>query len=226
MKPYLRAAWNSFTWHRVLLTQVGGLAVAYLMSLDWGYFGQSIGHVSIHFVTMSAYAFLLLPVAFIADEAIARGVRPIVVYVVLLVFVNQALAAALCAAMQWIYTQVFAITWPSKFWGFTDASGHFSVPSSLGLLIFLNGRATERMLEGVRGAELRRVKLDQQLVESRLATAEAQIDPQMLFGELAEIKRGLENSQPDAEKRLNDLIQTLRTALARTRAVTTEGNEP
>jgi hypothetical protein len=208
MKPYLRAAWNSFTWHRVLLTQVGGLAVAYLMSLDWGYFGQSIGHVSIHFVTMSAYAFLLLPVAFIADEAIARGVRPIVVYVVLLVFVNQALAAALCAAMQWIYTQVFAITWPSKFWGFTDASGHFSVPSSLGLLIFLNGRATERMLE------------------SRLATAEAQIDPQMLFGELAEIKRGLENSQPDAEKRLNDLIQTLRTALARTRAVTTEGNEP
>lgn len=225
MKPYLRAAWNSFTWRRVLLTQVIGLAVAFLMSLDWGYFGESLGHVSLHFVTMSAYAFLLLPVAFCADEAIARGARPIVVYVILLVFVNQALAAALCAATQWIYTQIFAIPWPSKYWGFTDASGHFSVPSSLGLLIFLNGRATERMLEGVRSAELRRVKLDQQLVASRLATAEAQIDPQMLFGELAEIKRGLEDSQPDAEQRLNDLIQTLRTALARTRAVTTEGNE-
>lgn len=226
MKPYLRAAWNSFTWRRVLLTQVAGLAVAYLMSLAGGYFGESIGHVSIHFATMSAYVFLLLPVAFCADEAMARGVRPIVVYVVLLVFVNQALAAALCAVMQWTYTQVLAIPWPSKVWGFTQASGRFSVPSSLGLLIFLNGRATERMLEGLRGAELRRVKLDQQLVESRLATAEAQIDPQMLFGELAEIKRGLENSQADAEQRLNDLIQTLRAALARTRAVTTEGNEP
>jgi sensor histidine kinase YesM len=226
MTPYLRAAWNSFTWRRVLLTQVVGLAVAYLMSLDWGYFGESTGHVSIHFATTSAYAFLLLPVAFCADAAIARGAKPIVVYVVLLVFVNQALAAALCAAMQWIYMQIFAIPWPSKVWGFTEASGHFSVPSSLGLLIFLNGRATERMLEGVRSAELRRVKLDQQLVESRLATAEAQIDPQMLFGELAAIKLGLDKSQPEAEKKLNDLIQTLRTALARTRAVATEGNEP
>jgi hypothetical protein len=226
MTPYLRAAWNSFTWRRVWVTQVAAFAVAYLMGLDWGYFGDSIGHISLHFATMSVYAFLLLPVAFSADEAIARGARPIVVYVVLLVFVNQALAAALCAVMQWVYTQVFAIPWPAKFWGFTSASGHFTVPSSLGLLIFLNGRVADRMLEGVRGAELRRVKLDQQLVESRLATAEAQIDPQMLFGELAEIKRGLENSQADAEKRLNDLIQALRTALARTRAVTTEGNEP
>lgn len=225
MNPYLRAAWNSFTCRRVLLTQVAGLAVAFLMSLDWGYFGESSGHVSIHFVTTSVYAFSLLPIAFCADEAIARGARPILVYVVLLVFVNQALAAVLCAALQWIYSKMFAFPWPSKFWGFTDASVHFSVPSSLGLLIFLNGRAAERMLEGVRSAELRRVKLDQQLVESRLATAEAQIDPQMLFGELAEIKQGLEKSQPDAEKKLNDLIQTLRTALARTRAATTEGND-
>jgi len=67
--------------------------------------------------------------------------------------------------------------------------------------------------------------LDQQLVESRLATAEAQIDPKMLFGALAQIKQGLEESPLDAEKKLNDLIQTLRAALVRTRAVTTEGNE-
>jgi sensor histidine kinase YesM len=75
------------------------------------------------------------------------------------------------------------------------------------------------MLEGVRGAELRRVQLDQQLVESRLATAEAQIDPQMLFSALAQIKRGLEQGTPEAEVKLNQLIQTLRTALTRTIAV-------
>jgi sensor histidine kinase YesM len=90
----------------------------------------------------------------------------------------------------------------------------------------MNGRAAERMLEGVRSAELRRVKLDRQLVESRLATAEAQIDPQMLFGALAQIKHGLEESQPEAEKQLNDLIQTLRSALARTSAATIETQEP
>jgi hypothetical protein len=84
----------------------------------------------------------------------------------------------------------------------------------------MNGRAADRMLEGVRSAELQRVKLDQQLMQSRLATAEALIDPQMLFGELAKIKHGFEDSQPDADRKLSDLIQTLRAALARTAAVT------
>jgi hypothetical protein len=226
MNPYLRAAWNSFTWRRVMFTQALGLVVAFLMSLDWGYYGEYIHHVSLHFVTMSVYVFLLVPVAFCADEAIARGARPIVIYAILLIVVNQVLAAAVAAATQWIYVTIYSIPWPARTWGFTSAGSHLSVPCSLGLLIFMNGRAAERMLERVRGAELRRVKLDQQLVESRLATAEAQIDPQMLFGALAQIRRGLEDSQPDAEKKLNELIQTLRTALARTRAATTEAHEP
>jgi sensor histidine kinase YesM len=195
------------------------------MSRDWGYYGEYIHHVSIHYVTMSVYVFLLLPVAFCADEAVARGARPIVINVILLVVVNQILAATVAAALQWIYVKIYAIPWPPKTWGFTEASGHFSVPCSLGLLIFMNGRAAERMLEGVRGAELRRVQLDRQLVESRLATAEAQIDPKMLFGALAQIKRGLEDSRPNAEKDLDNLIQTLRTALARTRDVTTQRDE-
>jgi hypothetical protein len=226
MNPYLRAAWNSYTPRRVLFTQSLGLCVAYLMSLDWGYYGEYIHHISIHYVTISAYVFLLLPVAFCADEAVARGARPILAYAILLIVVNPGLSMAVAAALQGIYVTVFSIPWPPKTWGFTEAGGHFSVPTSLGLLIFMNGRAAERTLEGVRSAELKRVKLDQQLVESRLATAEAQIDPQMLFGELAHIKQGLESAQPDAEKRLNELIQTLRAALARTREITTEGNEP
>jgi hypothetical protein len=225
MNPYLRAAWNSYSWRRVSFTQFIGLVVACLTSLDWGYYGEYIHHLSIHYVTMSVYVFLLLPVAFCADEAIARGARPIVTYAILLLVVNQLLAAAVAGALQWLYVTIYAIPWPPNTWGFTGASVHFSVPCSLGLLIFMNGRAAERMLEGVRGAELRRVRLDQQLVESRLATAEAQIDPKMLFGALAQIKRGLEDSRPNAEKDLDNLIQTLRTALARTRDATTEGDK-
>jgi hypothetical protein len=222
MNPYLRAAWNSYTWRRVSFTQALGLLVAYLMR----YYGESIGHASIHFVTMSVYVFLLLPIAFCADEAVARGARPIVTYAILLLVVNQVLATGVTGALQWIYITIDALPWPAKTWRFAEASGYFSVPCSLGLLIFMNGRAAERMLEGVRSAELRRVKLDRQLVESRLATAEAQIDPQMLFGALAQIKHGLEESQPEAEKQLNDLIQTLRSALARTSAATIETQEP
>ena len=224
MNPYLRAARNSYTLRRVLFTQSLGVVVAYLTSLDWGSYGEYIHHTSIHYVTMSIYVLLLLPVAFCADEAVARGARPIVTYAVLLIVVNQLLAAAVAGTLQWVYVTIYAIPWPPNTWGFTEASGHLSVPCSLGLLVFMNGRAAERMLEGLRGAELRRVQLDRQLVESRLAMAEAQIDPQMLFGALAQIKRGLEDSRPEAGKDLDNLIQTLRTALARTRDVTTDGD--
>jgi hypothetical protein len=66
---------------------------------------------------------------------------------------------------------------------------------------------------------LRRVQLEGQLIESRLATAEAQVDPQMLFSALAEIRDGFSRSSPDADAKLDDLVQQLRNALTRTRAV-------
>jgi sensor histidine kinase YesM len=84
------------------------------------------------------------------------------------------------------------------------------------MLVYLNRRLAQRMLEGVRGAELRRVQLERQLVESRLATAEAQIDPQMLFSALADIRLGLERASPDADAKLDGLVQRLRLALAGT----------
>ena len=225
MSPYLCAAWASFTWRRVLLTQLLAQIVAVFIGLDdFGYFGESIGHTSMHFVTMSAYAFVLLPVAFCAEETVTRGARPIVVYSILLVFINPLIAVAIAGAMQWLYCVLFVVPWPPQRWGFTEAGSHLSIPCSLALLVYMNGRAADRMLEGVRGAELRRVQLDQQLVQSRLATAEAQIDPQMLFSELAQIKRGLEESQPHAEKQMNELIQTLRAAFASTAAASSESS--
>jgi sensor histidine kinase YesM len=216
MNAYWRAAVSSFTWRRVGLTQAITLVIAVLMSLDWGFFGETIGHVSLHFVALSVYALTLLPIAFCAEEAITRGAKTVVVYLIVLLFINQLVAITIAGAMQWIYCLVFASPWPAERWGFIEGGSHFCVPASLALLVYHNGRAADRMLEGVRAAELRRVQLDQQLVQSRLATAEAQIDPQMLFGALAQIKGGLEEGRPNAERELNELIQSLRAALART----------
>jgi glycine cleavage system regulatory protein len=87
------------------------------------------------------------------------------------------------------------------------------------MVIFMNRRTTERMLERVQNAELKSVQLEGQLIESRLAMAEAQVDPQMLFSALAEIRDGFSRSLPDADAKLDRLVQHLRTALARTVAV-------
>jgi len=218
----LRAVWSGMTWRRILLAQALGQVAAILATVEWGYFGEGIHHTSLHFVFMSGYVFFLLPLALLADEAIRRGAPPRYVYPALLL-INPLIACAVAGAALWVYCALWSLPWPAQRWGFTEAGLHLSVYCALGLLVFMNRRAADRMLEGVRGAELRRVQLDQQLVESRLATAEAQIDPQMLFSALAQIKRGLEQGTPEAEEKLNQLIQTLRTALTRTIAVDKSG---
>ena len=67
--------------------------------------------------------------------------------------------------------------------------------------------------------ELKRVQVERQLIESRLAATQAQIDPRELFAALADIKARYQAAAPDADEKLDGLIQRLRTALARTVAV-------
>jgi hypothetical protein len=87
--------------------------------------------------------------------------------------------------------------------------------SVLALIVFLNRRIAERMLQGVRQVEAQRLQQESELVESRLAAAQAQVDPRMLFSDLAQIRDKLKSDAPDADQQLDDLIQRLRSALAR-----------
>jgi hypothetical protein len=104
-------------------------------------------------------------------------------------------------------------------WKFISYAVDIALICAFGMVIFMNRRTAERMLERVQSAELKRVQLEGQLIESRLATAEAQVDPQMLFSELAEIRDAFSRSLPDADAKLERLVQHLRTALARTVAL-------
>jgi hypothetical protein len=213
------------TWRRVLITEGIGLGAAYLMSLETGYYGGSINHPSLHFVFMSLYVFCIVPLALRAEEAIRRGARPIAVYPIVLLL-NPLLACTVALATLRAYYWWFSILRADEHpLTFLTMGTHMSIYGTLGFFAFINQRTSDRMLEGVRRAELKRVQLDRHLVESRLATAEAQIDPTTLFNALGEIKRGLANREADIEKKLNDLIQALRNALARTAAVSTEGHD-
>jgi sensor histidine kinase YesM len=102
---------------------------------------------------------------------------------------------------------------------FISTAEGIAVICAFGMVIYMNRRTAERMLDRVQAAELKRVQLEEQLIESRLAMAEAQVDPQMLFSDLAEIRDGFSRSLPDADAKLDALVQHLRTALARTVAI-------
>jgi hypothetical protein len=214
---YLRTTWARITWRRVLFTQAMGQGAALLMNIDYGLMNQSFIRISLNFVSMACYVFSLLVLALVSDETIGRGARPL--YVTFSVIPINFLVAIIVSAMTlWFYHSAFGPADLQNHWAFLIRGAHMGVYGTLGLLVYMNGRSADRILEGLRGAELRRVQLDRQLVESRLATQEAQIDPNMLFGALAQIKQGLAESSPQAEQKLNELIQTLRAALARTQA--------
>jgi hypothetical protein len=226
MTDWLIATWSRLSWRGVLGTQAIGQLIAFLVTFEWGYFGESIHHRSLHYVAMAVYVLILPPLAIGADEAAGRGAPPRIVYPVLLIG-NLLTAMAVAWSMQQLYCLWYGISLPETVrWNFPEASVHLSMYWTIALLAYMNKRAAERMLERVQGAELRRVQLDRQLVESRLATAEAQIDPKMLFSALARIKRGFEECAPEADTGLNELIQALRTALTRTTVVNSEGNGP
>jgi hypothetical protein len=213
-----------FTWRVLLASQALGVVFAFLLSLGGGFFGTSMGHPSLHFVCISVYLLCMVPITLAGDSAIGRGARPWFVYSLLLLInpvVSCTAAFLTFDAYPWFFHLDVPATRHIK-WYFVDAGIHFSVGCGLCMLAFMNRRTADRMLEEVRSADLRRVELDRQLVESRLATAEAQMDPAMLLSVLAQVRQGLLRGEPDAESRLYELIMTLRSALRRTAVASAE----
>jgi hypothetical protein len=155
--------------------------------------------------------------ALTADEAIQRGASAWATYCI-------ALLAATCVAdsAQWyirawlhLYTVVNqpGVPLAAQRAVIVFVACDVLIFGGFAMLAYLSRRSAERILEGVRSAELRRVQIERRLTESRLATAQAQIDPRMLFGALEEIRSMYSLAVPHAEQRLEELIQRLQASV-------------
>jgi hypothetical protein len=205
----------------VFATQALGLAVAVMRSLGAWESGAPAHRLATPFFMFQLGALFVLLATLCADEAVSRGARPARAYPVALL-----IASIITAVTQW-----YGRLWFGPSGMPIDAQGirlvlaglDVGLLGGLAMLAYVNRRIADQILEGVREAELRRVRLERQLIESRLAAAEAQVDPQTLFGALADIRNGFERAAPDADRRLGNLIQDLRAALARTTIPTEPG---
>ena len=171
---------------------------------------------------MALNVLLLLPAALVADALVARGARERYVYT-LAVLATWPVAFVSTGTMEWVYLRLFPVApgAPNLFWKAAfETSNHMYIYGAFALLVYFNQRMADRLLENFRDAEFRRrVTLEQQLAASRLAAAEAQVDPRRLFDDLARIREEFADDKPHAEDSLNNLIQSLRTAMGRTREV-------
>ncbi|HEV2703768.1 MAG TPA: hypothetical protein VGV09_19240 [Steroidobacteraceae bacterium] len=157
-----------------------------------------------------------LLVALSADEALKRGATLRLIYPVAILSVLLLHCAIAESALRYFGEALNPpYVRPDMLWiGVLRYGFDQSLWGVFALFVYLNRRIAQRMLQRVHEAELRRVQLEAQIVESRLAAARAQVDPQMLFGALADVRDRLSRGAPDAEQRLTGLIQRLRGALA------------
>lgn len=207
----LQAAVSELTWRRVLTAQAVGLMANVLHYLDgWSNSFRAVLAMTI-FTTVAP--FLLVLAALCAAEAVRRGTPPLRAY-------SVALVGAACgsAGIQFVCRQVLAVhatsgaasaTVHEWVWIGSDAV-NVILMGGIALLAFYNHRSVERILQNIRTAELKRVRLDRELIESRLATAQAQIDPRALFESLARIRVLYGSSPLEADGALQGLIDTLR----------------
>ncbi len=217
--------WRGMTWRRIALTQAIAALAVLVESFEYHLLGTWMGHPSQQYAAMSLSAFFLLAMTLYADELVNRGARARLVYpvTVLLAFPLTFIITGITEEIYYAILRLPRAVAEAHRWVFISTAEDIAVICVFGMVIYMNRRSAERMLERVQAAELKRVQLEGQLIESRLAMAEAQVDPQMLFSALEEIRDGFSHSLPNADAKLDELVQHLRSALART--VKIDGND-
>jgi hypothetical protein len=203
---FMRLALSGLTWRKVLIMLTVGFSFN-LIGLVGS--GRPMRVAMALVVAVCAVGNLL--VALGADELVKRGVRLRRVYPFALVSVLL-INCAVAVIWRWHIGNLSPTQWWLELLG---VGLNYSLWGFFAVFVYVNSRIAERMAQGLRTAELRRVRLEAELVESRLAAAQAQADPQMLFSALADIRNKLSAAAPDAEEQLDALIQRLRRALAR-----------
>jgi len=83
------------------------------------------------------------------------------------------------------------------------------------LLVYLNRQSAQRVLAGVRAGELARLRAEQQLLTSRLAATETQVDPPAIRQRLEQLRNLYAAGSARADAELERLITELRERAAR-----------
>ena len=209
--PFGLAVWRAVTWKGLLAVQALALAFATLWHLRHGVQQPPHDWLS-HVVSNAVGALFVMLAALAADEAVHRRVPFWCAYPLALLAASGASTIVQWSLQSWPAV-AFAEGGTSLAFAVSIGLGVFTL-GGLGMLAYTDRQSAERMLQGVRAVELERVGVERRLIESRLAAAQAQIDPERVFRQLAEIRHLYASAGPGADERLETLIQELRASVA------------
>jgi hypothetical protein len=209
---FLRAVLAALTLRRFLTAEAIGQSVNALRYVEMGT-PRGLPQFWLDTALNTMAAFLVLLAALCAAEAVKRGARALRAYSWALVTAGCCIALIMGYARDVLDLHVdfgtaSATLHPWLEFGL-DVTNIF-VFGGVSMVVYHNRRMVEKILDGVRATELRRLRLEQQLTESRLAAARAQIDPRRLFESLAGIRSLYQTAPEEGDEALNTLIEELR----------------
>jgi hypothetical protein len=201
---------RAITWRAVVLTQSLGLLYVLIRWLNA--LGPHLhGYLLFLLVQEGVSGLCVMLAALAGDEAVRRGWRVWRAFVV--VTLGASVAAALAQrgldAGLGIPDQLAAL--PRCLLTFFNVGTQWGTA----LMVYLNRQSAQRVLAGVRAGELARLRAEQQLIASRLAATETQVDPPAIRQRLQQLRNlyAAGNARADAE--LERLITELRQRAAR-----------
>ena len=231
------AAWRGLTWKYWVWTPIIALLLVIPNSTsirsNFGAFTERKGWylitpATIHLV--AGYCFLLAVTA--AEASALRARRPWLPYLAAIVA-----AATLTAALAVPIRLLFDISiFHFVKWNDVDANmvanrvvgavAHWLLTGGLLVFVYVRLRSERRARAAFARAELERSVASRQLLATRLATMQAQVEPRFLFNTLKHVDDLYESDEEAGERMLDHLIDYLRTALPQLRGdASTVGRE-
>jgi hypothetical protein len=219
-RRFARDVLASLTWRKLLLSQLLALTLELIAELVFvlpaatrpASFSWS------RIVVDETMALSILMAVVIADQAVARGCRPLRTYAL------SVLAASIVAAVSqfqiraWLGVHTLAdrpgvdvaVRRTQMIYVFSDALTY----GGLFTLALLDFRRREYLLRRMRLIELERARNEQQLAKSKLATLAAHVDAEELLTTLGDVHELFLLDAPSADRRLDTVIDQLRARLA------------
>ena len=192
----------------LLVTQCLALLLALAPWLEnWGAPGQpSLAHA---LIMQSITAVLVTVGAFMADARIRQGTP------VLRAFTVTLLGACLAISVVMLWLDGEARQNPALLFAAALSTFLGVVYWGMPLLVYLNRKSAARLLATVQDRELSRVQAERRLVESDLAAARAEINPESVLQKLGHLRDLYAAASPDADRELEGFITDLRETAAR-----------
>ena len=204
---FARDVARAFTWRRLLLIEAVFVVVDTIANFVMVF---PDGLAVLRLVIGHTMAFSMVLSVTIGDQAVARGVRTFAAYALPL-----ALTSYVGAHVQsWI---LIALGREPPRWDWLSVidicfeTATYSAAFTLG---YIDYHRRIELARRVRAAELTRAHDERQFVESRLAAARAEVDPELLLVEIDALQRLFVDVPVQADRVLDDLIDRLRAKLA------------